>query len=356
MNVYIYIFLLLILCFLMEDFLKKKPKIYKGIKHSAIFLLVLFIGLRGVFAPDAEAYYQYFLKTPKLLNLNWDIIFNNSMEPGYTVLNSIIKSLGINFSGVFFLVALISLINLHIFINYFSDYYFYALTFYYTRWIFLKEFMQIRNGLACSFIYLAFIELEKNNWKKYLFLVIVGSLFHKAVLIGLCFPIFLKFYKYHWIKICTLVSILSLPVINLKEYLIPILLKIGVPEVYVTGYYSVRKSNMVIYYGIVILIMFLILNKYFTDRKIIFLRKTYVFSILLSVVLLGFGDVGGRLPSFFNVEFLIESRLIKVFKQRKTIKILAIIFLLLLFKVNFINRTEKYLIPYQSYISQQNKI
>ena len=348
MNVYRIIFLFLIVLFLLEDKIRKSQKTYKVYKILSIIILILLVGLRGDIARDDIMYIEIFKRIPSIFNLGIECIKNERVEFGYIILNSIVKTFSENYNLLFLIVAIISFTNLYIFINYFSSYYFYSLAFYYTRWMFLKEFTQIRSALACSFFYVGLIFLEKKKYYKYIIFVIIGSIFHKSILFCVSYPIFLYFVKNKKIEKIIYGSILLLPMINTKEILNKILLNLKlVHPTYLIGYYSSRNSYIGVYYSILFLILLVILNKKLKKiKKYNFLKELYIYSVFISSSLFYYGDITGRLSSFFNVEFLLQDKMLKIFKNKLLIKFLMIIFLILLYKSNFTNRLENEYLPY----------
>lgn len=357
MNIYRLIFIFLIILFLFEDIIRKNKKIYRNLKILVVIIIIFMVGLRGLISFDSGNYYRAFKNIPNLFNLSFAYLDKQVMENGYLILNSFIKTLYFDFWMVFFIVAAISLINISIFINYFSNYFFYSLTFYYIRWLFLKEFTQIRSGLACSFLYLGFIQLHKNKYRNYILLIIIGSIFHKSILFGLTFPIFNYFFNKKYFNKLILVFIFILPFINTKIYFNKILVQLlGENSVYLTGMYSARNDYIGVYYSFLFLVIILLLNYYFEKySKLKFLRNLFTYSVFINSSLFYYGDICGRLSSFFNVEFVIQDKFLKIFKNKILMKILMVLFLVLLFKVNFINRTEKIIVPYKTYFEQKSK-
>lgn len=357
MNIYRLIFIFLIILFLFEDEIRKNKKIYKSLKFLIVTIIIFMVGLRGLIAFDSGNYYRVFKNIPNLFDLTFSYLDRQVMEKGYLCLNSLIKTLGFDFWMVFFIVAMISLINISIFINYFSNYFFYSLAFYYTRWLFLKEFTQIRSGLACSFLYLGFIQLHKNKYRNYILLILVGSIFHKSVLFGVTFPIFNYFFNKKYFTKLILVFIFILPFINTKLFLNKVLTPLlGENSVYLTGVFSARNSYIGVYYSFFFLIVVLVLNYYFKkDSKLKLLKNLFIYSVFINSSLFQYGDICGRLSSFFNVEFVIQDKFLKIFKNKILVKILMVMFLMLLFKVNFINRTEEIITPYKTYFEQRSE-
>lgn len=124
MNTYRLIFFVLIILFLFEDSVRKNKKIYRNLKILVVIIIIFMVGLRGLISLDSNNYFNIFINIPNLFNLTFDYFDKQVMENGYLCLNSLIKTLGLDFWGVFFIVAVISLINISIFINYFSNYFF----------------------------------------------------------------------------------------------------------------------------------------------------------------------------------------------------------------------------------------
>lgn len=356
MNIYRVIFLILLVCFMFEDYIKKDKKIYKIIKLFSVLLVVLMVGLRGFLGPDIKNYYNAYILIPNLDNLTWRYLEYQIMEPGYLIVNSIIKTLGIEFWGVLFFSSLITMINLYKFFNYFSNYFFYSLTFYYVRWLFLKDFIQIRNAIASSFLLVSFISLKEKKYKRFIFLILVGCLFHKTVIIGLTLPIFQYFYRKKRCRNIILLVCFILPFVSTKKYLNSILIPIfGADNVYLTGVYSTRESNLVIYYFYIIFMIIYILNRFLKKKynNQEFLESILGYSLFFNSLFFHFGDLGGRLVSYFNVEYIVEDKFLKIFKPRFLIKTIIILFLLFLFKINFIDRIEKGILPYKTYFQEK---
>lgn len=341
-NIYRIIFLILIMLFILEDYLKNNKKIYKILKFISIMMVISLVGFRGIIARDDRAYFKIFEYVPKIYKLSFHYLELERVEIGYTILNSIVKTFTENYKVMFFIVALISLVNLYIFINYFSNYFFYSIAFYYCRWLFLKEFTQLRSALACSFFYIGLILLHKKKYIYYFLSIIIGGLFHKAILFCLIFPLFIYFYKKKCINKLVYILIILLPFINTKIILNNILLKMKlIDPIYLIGEYSKRQSYIGVYY----FFFFLIILYFFSKKlkkidKYKFLEEVYIFSVFISSSLFYYGEIAGRLSSFFNVEFLLHDKILKIFKNKILIKIIMVIFLILMYKVNFTNRLE----------------
>ncbi|AVQ17671.1 EpsG family protein [Fusobacterium mortiferum] len=350
MNIYRSILILLLFFFIFEDYIKNNKKMYKFLKIFTIILLVILIGFRGNIARDDQMYIDLL----KQFQYSFDFIKDSRFEILYLFLNGMIKVFTDNYSVLFSIVAGISLYNLYKFIDFFSVSFFYSLSFYYCRWIFLKEFTQIRSALACSFLYLALIELYKKNENKYYFWILIGGMFHKAIFFCFTFPIFLKLIN-RSLKIkekVIYIFILIFPIIDFKSYFNIFLSKIGIYQVYLTGRYSDKSTDIVYFYSIIFLVILTLFDKKLKllfQRKYIFLKKVYIFSCLTGAILYHYGDIAGRLTSFFNVEFLLQDKLLSLFKNRLILKVILALFLIGLYYVNFTLKLE---IEYWDYFNK----
>ena len=339
MNIYRIILIFLIGMFLCEEYLKKNIVLYSFLKKFTVLVLICLIGFRNGIARDDSAYIEYFVD----FKAEYDYIFCGKFEIFYSLLNGAIKLITHNYRVVFILSAAICMINLYKFISFFSVSFFSSIIFYYCRWLFLRDFTQIRSGIACSFFYLGLIELYKKRKLKFLLYILIGAGFHKAILIGLILPLYLYMVnKFKLFRIVLYISIVTIPLLHLRNFLENFLILCGIPIVYIKGIYSVSKSNIVYNYSVCFLVVLIIFEKYLykIKYKFIFLKAIYLLSCFLGAIFLGFGDISGRLASYFNTEFILQDKLLYCLKNKIIYKIIWIIFIVLLYYVNFTKRLE----------------
>lgn len=186
-------------------------------------------------------------------------------------------------------------------------------------------------------------------------LILIGSIFHKSILFGLTFPIFNYFFNKKYFDKLILVSIFILPLFNTKTFLDKIFVHVlSKNSVYLMGVYSNRNNYMGVYYSLIFLVIVLFFSYYFKkSERLKLLKNIFIYSTFISSSLFYYGDISGRLSSFFNVEFVMQDKFIDIFKNKIFIKVLMIIFLVLLFKINFINRVEKKITPYKLYFNEK---
>lgn len=353
MNIYRIILLIFIILFIFENILKENKKIYKLIKNLSILILVFLCAFKGNVARDTEMYRGYFEKIPNILEINLLPLF--PFEYGYILLNMIIKTMTKNSDYLFMAVALISLFNLKKFIEYFSESYFFSLSFYYARYFFLKEFTQIRNGLAYSFILLALIKLYEKKRTYFIIYVLIAGSFHKSAYFALTFLIIEKMLNKKKIKKLILIIIPILPFLGIKNLVIRIIKflvrgKAIYLDAYLTGVFSKPHAGYsAIIFAIILLYLLLIFyKKILLNKKVCFIFNAYLYSVLISSIFWGFGDIQGRLASFFNTEFILVDKVPNIFKNKIIIKILMVAYVILIYYTCFtmrLNLEQEYL-PY----------
>ena len=142
------------------------------------------------------------------------------------------------------------------------------------------------------------------------------------------------------------ILILILPFIDIKEILNQILLKYHlIASTYLNGYYSTKQTYMAVFYSIFFLVVILVLDsKLKKVKNYIFLKKIYIYSIFIGNVLFYYGAISGRLSSFFNIEFLLQDKILKIIKNKLIVKFFMILFLIFLYKINVVNRLENVLL------------
>jgi hypothetical protein len=176
--VYIFAFLVLITLF---DFFKT-PIILKKITFGIIcVILSLFAGFRYG-DRDFLNYVKFFQEVNIIFEFNGNEI--PYVEKGYLFLNSIIKTLGFDYRVLFVFVSFISCILFFIFVKDFK-YRFSALLIYFSHTFLLRDMMQIRAGIAANILLFSVKYIEKDNFIKFILIVIIAGLFHSGAFIFL---------------------------------------------------------------------------------------------------------------------------------------------------------------------------
>lgn len=147
-----------------------------------VIILTILAGLRFEVGFDYYGYQQLFYKTPEIINLLGSNLSELGIhgEYGYILLNSIIKSLGLNVTVVFLTVSFFTVILTFISYRRISKYYFVAIYFYVARFYFLLNMGQIRQALAMSILMYSIKYLAERNLIKYIFVVLLAGSFHSV--------------------------------------------------------------------------------------------------------------------------------------------------------------------------------
>lgn len=357
MNVYRIIFIFFIVLFIFENKIKKYKKEYKNLKKMTMIILILLVGFRGEIDRDSSMYVDFFLKCPTIIEMKLSFIQNSRFEYGYILLNSVVKIFTNNYNYIFLLIAIISFYNLYIFINYFSTSFFYPIALYYSRWMFLREFTQIRNGIGYSFFLISLIYLDKLKLKKSIFFILLGGAFHKSIYFCLSFIVFKYFlekknreylieiliFLFFFIDLKKIINIFFINILGLRENY--------VVKGYMIGKYSVSKTNIAVYYSVIFLLFLILFNKKIINskqekKKYKLMKCSYIYSVFISIFFFGYGDIRGRLASIFNTEFILQEKIYTLFKNKIIIKSLLICYLIFIYFIIFSQRLENEYLPY----------
>lgn len=154
-----------------------------------LFVLILIAGLRYRLGVDTPNYInRFYYGTPMLGELTWDDLEIGS-DPLFTILNSIVLTLG----GKFYVVQLIhaTFVNTLIFkyIKKHSDYIFTCIFFYFIDVYFIYNMEEMRASIAIAISLYANDYLLENKWLKGIILYLLASSFHISSIILLLSPL-----------------------------------------------------------------------------------------------------------------------------------------------------------------------
>jgi hypothetical protein len=324
-----------------NDFIKKS----KIIKLFFYISVVLFVGLRGNVGTDTHRYIEAFKYG--ISDVFSSDIFSLRLpysEYGFILLNSIVKTFTNNYNILFIIIALLTYYFIFSSLNYYSKYFYIGFLVYFLRFMLLRDFNQIRAGLAISIVIYAIRFISKKKLIKYLFWIIIASSIHISTIIALPFYWIsqIKFQKKHilfLIILSIIVNFTSFPIL-LAKYVFD-LFSLGTS--YVTGSlaYSSGLDNPVIWYQLLILIMYSFFEKILSikQKEYYIIRNLYLFSILFLIIFNDLAVIGGRLSTIFaTLEIFIIPSLFYVFKNKILLNILVIISLTILFYANIYSR------------------
>ena len=354
MTFYLSIWFFLFLCALLE--ITKIQVVNKITFFIAVFLLFLFAGFRYGIETDYWSYYRIF-------NLKEN---TRGIEPGFYLLIDLYKTyISQYFDGFIFLIALLSISVKYIFFKDTGSS-FYALLIYYTLFYILFEYNAIRQGIAVSFLLIASNYIKDKQWKKYLFFVLIASVFHISSLLFL--PVYFFAVKTIHIKV---VSFFILFAFIIRIFLLPVItiLLLNVSDIIISKFINQpllynRVSDLLHYFitdieklinigfirRFVVLLLFVYLNGKKRINNIYF--NIYLFGYILYIIFMGNVVLSIRFSVPF--EIFMAPMFASVIKNNistwKTINVFGILslMLLLLFISTLRNGNA---IPYQTFLN-----
>lgn len=207
MLIYIIIYLFLLFAILWE-----RESINVETKRKVIFFYIvvftLFRGLRWDTGTDWEQYYMVFG------DVSWDTIFfydrgYGYMEPGYVLLNLIIRTLGGNYTTFLLLTNFLVLYTYakFSFSNSNTPIYVFVLM------MFSTQFFPVRIGIAVAFIILGLCYFSQKRYLRVVIYTIIAASIHSSAIVFL--PVyFISFYKrIPWIT-AVLICVLALIIVQ----------------------------------------------------------------------------------------------------------------------------------------------
>jgi hypothetical protein len=340
----------------------------KGLKkYKRLFFLfastylILFAGLRqvGVGADDFNYYDMFIFKAPDL----YDWIFGNFvydikdlyMEPGYVFINSFLRVLTNNYTFLFLTISFMSVGIASYSYNRYSKYVFLTLLLFFVHTYLYRDMNQIRSGVAAAIGLFLIAQIYHREHLKVFFTLFIMSLFHIAS-VTLIFAYFMSFVELTRKRaVLAYAGALFLGMIGVSQLLLNIipgggflamkLYSYTANERYVTAislFDITNVKNSFILFGIIL----------FWNRleKVVPYFKTIVLFYLMAVVIrIAFYDLGvlsARISTFFGiVEVVIIPYFIYIFRQKRLITFLIIVYAFLMLYLNLFVKQGRY--PYE---------
>lgn len=320
MITYIFPFLYLLALSFFEKYIGKKLFILNTI---GLVFLVLFAGLRYEVDKDYINYIYFFDLIPTLFD-SQQLLSEFYFEPIFQILVSIIKTF-LPVEYIFIIVAAISIANYEKVFRKELAIPSAAILIYYADAFLVREFTQMRFGLAVSFSVLAIYYYRVEENKKYLIFGIISAFIHYVCFVIFLLPIWMKFTKSkkHILIISTLLFFLSLSGLLLP--LTQIFSQSSIAPERIQHYSttsdgeSAQKIYIIIHYFIFLLIYYYIKKN--NNEKLFFYFKVFSLSFFLLCLFSEF-DLMRRLSFVFSTSiYLIYATM---YKENKLIPTLLI--------------------------------
>lgn len=155
--------------------------------YTFFLISIVFIGCRGFIGLDWNFYYPYFIKAPSIFDSSTEIskfIENSNWNIGYCLFNIFCKTFTESYFGFQLISATIDVILLHfVFERYCHKYYFLAWFLYFSFNGFGIEILYLRNAKSICLFLLSLKYVEERSFIKYLFMNILGYLFHTSAIL-----------------------------------------------------------------------------------------------------------------------------------------------------------------------------
>ena len=284
-SIYFFILLLLLLFAVFENVGSYLPK-YRNVIFLVLVMAVLwFCGFRPLdFDKDIQMYYQYFNEFCRFSYE--DIFFNNShrvKEKGYVILNKLFCDIG--FRGLILLCAVLG-VGIKSFIILKESKLPITALFIYTILFFpLREYTQIRDALASSFLFLALILYNDKKYYYSVFLFLIAISFHLVALIYL--PVlFLIYFIKREIHYYFLLGI-GLVLFLLQPYKWFVKLNFLPEQLLRYNDHEGKGSFLILFFAILVLLFYHVskmMGKINEDSKIIFFVKLSYIGVFFGII------------------------------------------------------------------------
>lgn len=318
-----------IFCMAAENSTKVQKRVFLAITLVAVSLMA---GYRDVaFWPDTVGYRMAFLhSTPTWSGYVFGSNPPDYQDKGFFFLSVLIKTLTSDWVTYATIIAFIGLWILVKGINKYSLFPMFAFVLYMSRFMFGRQFIQIRAGVSIAIVFWGLQYVAKQDLKRYLAVIFVASLLHMSAWIALpayfLNKIKLKPKHIYWgVAIAFVLAAFFTPVI--RSFISDSAADINVAQSYTTeeyGYKSTGKglANPMVYYQALILVLFTYFEKRFVKVTpyYITLRNGYFYSTVWLITLCSYSVLSARGSTILaTYEILIVPLFVKIFHRRNRI-------------------------------------
>lgn len=291
---YILLLTYLVCLIIKYDFGENKTQF--NLHYTLLLLLVIFMaGFSYRMGTDSVKYESEFDSyTSNLSNLFWEISDREFLQPLWTSLNVLVRSLSGSFTIMKLLIAAFVNSTIFWFLRKHSSYFFLSVLLYFLMIGWTINFEILRGAIAISFFLIGFDNLccEKPSYKKYYLWCIPAMLFHTFAALLLLVPILLKIRPgkafYIGLIVCAILSPLIITYANELLNMRLFYLVEGRVDTYVNGEtFGSRSLNL---NGMIYVFLFQILplsyicmNSKNEDSKILAIAIAYIFVVILRI-------------------------------------------------------------------------
>jgi hypothetical protein len=303
-----------------------KPETQKKMFLFACVLLAFFAGIRNpdkwadtlVYKVDFEDF------TKPIFDFSLNDPINGYSEMGFHFLGYIVKTFTGNFIVYLLFISVLTFFLLYKSLDKYCIFPLLGLCDYVARFLFNRNFIQIRSGLAIAVIIFGLQYAYKRQWLKYFIVVGIAYLFHHSSLLAIPFYFFnlIKFKKSHIVIGLCLAAILAATVAPSISTYVDNWSEDLQYTTYVQGIYkeaALGLRNPMIYFQMFVLLLFT-----FNERRLkkispyyYVLRNGYFYSTLILVFFCDYTALSGRTSTIFaTFEMFIIPMFVMLFSKK----------------------------------------
>ena len=180
------VFLFLIFYFVAVAYEQRNNRYKYTVLGLACVTLAVIAGFREAWSwADAPVYMYSFIQSPNIFNFSFSDQIIGYSEKGFYLLGVIVRTFTDDYHIFFLVVSLISFYYLYKNLKSYSIFPLIGLFAYISRFYYGRHFIQIRAGLSYLILMLSVKYIVEKDWKRYFFIVIIASLFHRSALVGI---------------------------------------------------------------------------------------------------------------------------------------------------------------------------
>jgi hypothetical protein len=344
-----FIFICIVSLFVFYQNIHKNYALSKIFFYSFVFIVALFLGLRG----NEDEYTRLYLIFP---NLNDFFLDKNSIflhEKGFifAFIVAVLKSLKLNSQSLLFLFCLVSIFLNAKFFRKYSEYYFLAFLFYISHGLIFKEWSALRMGLASAMLLPMIYYLNHGNKFKFYLLAITATLIQYVAVFSFILIFLNRSFKKSFLVLGIFFAII-LYYLNISGYIIEILISNNLLPSYASSYFI--NENIYIYDAgidriktIQQIITVIFLTYFFGDNSLKnpkyynLIFNSYYFGTLFLIIFSNYALLAFRIAGHFNcLEPILITYLVLVFRQRLLVANILTMVALVVAYLNYVILTK----------------
>lgn len=326
--------------------------------YAVLIILAFVAGCRSIDWPDTIFYAtDYIYDTPSLNDFtvrSYQEADLRYAERGFFLLSSCIKTLTSNVHAYFTIISILTIFFVAKSLNKYCVYPLLGILVYISRFFIGRQMMQIRAGLAIAVVVWALQYIEKRNFWKFLFVVLVATTLHHSAIFIL--PVYWLYrIPFTFKRIILILGISFFAAAMASTFIISHITNISNEMNFATTYtletsqYTQGKGllNPMLYYQSAVLLLYSYHEKKLSQSTPCYktIRNGYLYSTIVLIILSSFGTLSGRLSTIYSTfeVFMLPSFLLLFTNGKKFLVWLFLgVVILGIFYLNVLN-VQKYI-------------